>query len=156
MENRDVDQPRSPQNQSRLEFTPHTAHAAAAASVPVDESYDTVRSQKDRCESAPDNRATEDTNQSSRGRTRADNCLGVAASEKRDPKSTNKWQSHDDCCPSESMYGVHNNWLGLQQTAAAATSCHRWLLLRCVAVLRWRGRLSEQMVYRLRPHGCSI
>ena len=30
--------------------------------------------------------------------------LGVAASEKRDPKCTNKWQSHDDCCPSKSMY----------------------------------------------------
>ena len=30
--------------------------------------------------------------------------LGLVASEKRDPKCTNKWQSHDDCCPSKSMY----------------------------------------------------
>ena len=34
-------------------------------------------------------------------------------------------------------YVSNNYWLGLQQTAAAAaTSCHRWLLLRRVAVLR--------------------
>ena len=62
--------------------------------------------------------------------------LVVAASERTDPKSTNKLQSHDDFCPSKkSMYQVHDYWLGLQQTAAAATSCHRWLVLLRVAQL---------------------
>ena len=113
-----------------MEFTPHTAHAAAAASVPVHESYDAVRSQRGRCESAPDNRATGDTNQSSRGRSCAAN-FGVAASEKRDPKRTNKWQSHDDCCPSNSMYIIivwDYNKLLLQQLAVTAGCCCSMLL----------------------------
>ena len=89
------------QNWNLRRTRPLLTHAAAAASVPVYESCDAVRSQKGRFESAPSNPETEEANQSSRGRSRAGNFLGVAASEKRDPKRTNKWQSHDDCCPSK-------------------------------------------------------
>ena len=56
---------------------------------------------------------------------------GVAASEKRDPKSTNKWQSHDDCCPSKSMYILivrDYNKLLLQQLAVTAGCCCGMLL----------------------------
>ena len=49
--------------------------------------------------------------------------MGVAASEKRDRKGTNKWQSHDDYCPSKSIYikiGWDYNKLLLQLGVTAA------------------------------------
>ena len=119
----------------------------------VHEPYDTVRSQTGRCQSAPDNPETGNTNQSTtRGRSRAGIFGGGCQREKR-PKMYQQ-AAERRRLPSQQKHDiVHNNCLGLQQTAAAATSCHRWLLLQHVAVLRRRKRLSERMWYRLRPHG---
>ena len=53
--------------------------------------------------------------------------LGVAASEKRDLKRTNKRRSHDDCVPAS----IRNNWLGqllLQHLGVAAGCCFSVLL----------------------------
>ena len=78
---------------------------------------------------------------------------GGCQREKR-PKKYQRVAEPDDCCPSKSMYVIIGwDYKTIQQTAAAATSYHRWLLLQHVAVLRWRERLSEQMWCRLRPHG---
>ena len=69
---------------------------------------------------------------------------GVAAGEKRDPKST--WQSHD-CCPSKSRYIIvwGYNKLPLQQPAVTAGCCCG-VLLYCSD-----ESLSEQAGYRLCP-----
>ena len=157
VENRDLDQSQSLHDQWKLQFTPHTAaaytrscwhtqllaHATAAASVPVYESYDAVRSQKGQRESAPDNPETGDTNQSStryRKKPRWQFWGGGCQRQKRPISGS----STTTAVPAS----VHIKWLGLQQTAAAAASCCRWLLLQRVAVLRWRERLSEQTEHR--------
>ena len=106
--------------------------AAAAASVPGHESYYAVRSQKGRCESAPDNPETGDTNQSSRGGSRAGILGGAAASEKRDAKRTNK-SAQPRRLLSQQAHIVtswgHNKLL-LQQLAVAAGCCCS-VLLNC-------------------------
>ena len=79
--------------------------------------------------------------------------MGVAASEKRDPKCTNKRQSDDDCRPSKSMtlYIIivwDYNKLLLQQLAVTAGCCCG-VLLYCgdeSASLNEWGTVYAQMV----------
>ena len=113
---------------------PPLQQAADAAPAAVYESYDAVRSWKARCEAQHLTTPRPGTHIRV---VEEEAALVIFGGWLAARKETQNVRASGRATTTAVPASIHNNnWLGLQQTAAAAARCCRWLLLQRVAVLR--------------------